>query len=82
MPFSLSVQSARGITFKLVVYFNALTYVGPISICMKKLADFYRTLLPGNLARTGYSFHAFLVHFTSYKHYPCMPVDGDPIMLS
>ena len=84
----LFVSSTHGITFKVVVCFDAYT-----TICMKKLADFYIGLYcqPGNLGQrsAGYSFHAFLVHFTSYEHYPCMhalrymhAVDGDPIMLS
>ena len=46
MSFSLSVALARGITFKVVVCFNAYT-----TIDMEKLADFYRTLLTSENAQ-------------------------------
>ena len=63
MSFSLS-----GITFKVVVCFNAYT-----TIYMKKLADFYIGLYsqPGNV-NLGKRSVTILVHFTSYEHYPCM----------
>ena len=81
----LFVSSTHGITFKVFVCFKTMY--------MKKLADFYIELYcqPGNLGQRSVTcnFHAFLVHFTSYEHYPGMhalrymhAVEGDPITLS
>ena len=56
----LFVSSTRGITFEVDVLFQRL----------------YRTRLTAWKPRTtlSYNFHAYLVHFTCYEHYPCMHV--------
>ena len=71
---SFSVCSTRGVTFKVVVCFNAYNDRNTHGKASRFCIGLYSQ--PGNLElgqhSCSYNINAFLVHFTGYKHYQCM----------